>query len=77
MNGLNNFFKVFYRSPSMIWKGGVGLVFTGLGIATLFLPSFDLGLETGSRYGFGGLLLFYGAFRLWSCYAEYKSVSNE
>lgn len=77
MNGLNNFIRTLFSNPSMIWKGGVGLLFVSLGFATLFVASFDLGLEDKSRYAFGGLLLLYGAFRLWSCYAEYKSISNE
>ncbi|HLP20586.1 MAG TPA: hypothetical protein VK174_09810 [Chitinophagales bacterium] len=77
MNNTNNFFKILYSSPSMIWKGGVGLLFVGLAFAILFLPSFDLGLESGSRYAFGGLLLLYGGFRLYSCYAEYKLIRDE
>ncbi len=77
MSDLNNFFKTLYRSPSMIWKGGAGLLFLCMGVATLVSPSFNIGLEGGAAYAFSGLLVLYGLFRLWGCYAEYKTPRDE
>ncbi len=73
----NKFFKKLYSSPTMLWKAGAGLMFFCLSLGIAFVPSLSLGLIDNSRYMFAGLLMMYALFRLYSCYAEYKSYEDE
>jgi len=77
MTTFNKFFKKLYRSPSMLWKGGAGFIFFCFSLAIVFVPSLNLGLVDNSRYLFAALLMAYALFRLYSCYAEYKSMEDE
>jgi hypothetical protein len=77
MNNVNNFFRKLYSSPPLIWKAGAGLMFVGLALAILFMPSLINGLTDNSRFAFAGLLGIYGMFRLMTFYTEYKRIEND
>ena len=77
MNQLNQFFKKLYSSPSLLWKAGAAMMFLVLAIAILFVPSLTIGFTDGLRYGFAGLLVMYGLFRLFTFYSEYKRMEDE
>lgn len=77
MNRLNQFFRTLYSSPSLIWKAAAGLSFLGLGLFALVVPTFMAGLSDMTRYGFSGLLMLYGVFRLFTFYMEYKNAERE
>lgn len=77
MTNLNDFFQKLYANPSLLWKGGAGVLFIGLAIAMFVLPSLVQGLEKNTRIGFAVLLLVYGLFRISTFFAEYKRLNNE
>ena len=77
MNQFNKFLKKLYSSPTMLWKGGAGLIFFCFSLALVFVPTINIGLAPNSRYAFAGLIMLYALFRLYSCYAEYKSYGDE
>lgn len=77
MNKQNQFFSRVFASPSLIWKGGAGLLFIAIAIVIALFPSLTNGISSGTRYAFAALLTVYGLFRIGTFYVEYKSISNE
>jgi hypothetical protein len=77
LNETNRFFKKLYSSPSLLWKGGAGVLFIALGFTIVAFPAFIDGLDVKTRYLFAGLLILYGLFRWGTFYAEYKSKRDE
>lgn len=65
-------------NPSLLWKAIASFVFIGLAIAFLVLPKIMVGeVDAFTRYGFGGMLMAYGSFRLYMFYSEYRNLDNE
>lgn len=65
-------------NPSLLWKAIASVVFISLAIAFLVLPSIMVGeVDAFTRYGFGGMLLAYGSFRLYMFYGEYRNLDDE
>ena len=54
MNQFNKFFKKLYSTPTMLWKGGAGIVFFCFALALFFVPTITIGLAPNSRYAFAG-----------------------
>ncbi len=77
MDKQNQFFTRVFSSPSLIWKGGAGLLFIGIAIAIVLFPSLTDGISNGTRYAFSALLTVYGLFRIGTFYVEYKSYRHE
>ncbi len=76
MDKLNEFFRVIYSNPMLIWKAGAGMIFTGFALALFFMPSLSSGLGDGTARLFAGLLLLYGLYRLFTFYADYKNIRD-
>lgn len=76
MNKINQFFRRLYTQPSLIWKLGAGFIFVTMGLVLLFVPKLTYGLENGTKYGFIGLLILYGFFRLVTFYIEFKNSNK-
>ncbi|MCX6199720.1 MAG: hypothetical protein NTY88_10960 [Bacteroidetes bacterium] len=74
---MNQFLKIIFASPSMLWKAGAALIFLCFSLALFFVPSLTVGFTTNSRYAFGGLMLFYSLFRFYGFYSEYKQANRE
>lgn len=64
------------KHPTLLLKLITSAVFISLGLAMCTgLLVLDSGDKT--RYLYGGLILVYGFFRLFTFYTEYKEVTNE
>jgi hypothetical protein len=77
MDNLNKFFAVLVRNPSMMWAAAIGVICTGFGLGILFVPSLSVNLEGSGRYLFAGLLIAYGVYRSYRCYADYKIYGED
>jgi hypothetical protein len=71
------FMRKISSSPSLIWKGGAGVLFLVMALAFIVYPDLIDDLSDNSRYAFSGLLAFYGAFRLITFYNEFKRKEDE
>ena len=76
MNKINQFFRTLYTRPGLMWKFGAGFIFLTMGLVLLFVPKLTYGLEDGTKFGFIGLLILYGFFRLVTFCIEFKN-NNE
>jgi hypothetical protein len=76
MNKFNQFFRTLYTHPGLMWKFGAGFIFVLMGLVLLLVPKFTYGLEDSTKYGFVGLLLVYGFFRLVTFYIELKNIEK-
>lgn len=77
MDGINRFFRKLYSNPSLLWKGGAGVLFLALALVIIFVPKFTQGLEKSTRIAFSALLVLYGLFRLSTFYVEYNRKGDE
>lgn len=71
-----SFVQLLGKHPTLLLKLITSSVFISLGISIVsgFL---DLGSGANTRYLYGGLILVYGFFRLFTFYTEYKDRTNE
>lgn len=76
MDELNKFFRKVYSSPAAMWKGIAALIFITTGTALVIIPSLT-GWDFKPRLGFGGMMIIYGLFRLWTFYIDIKGQDDE
>ncbi len=54
------------------------MVFVFLAFTFILSPKFLVGeVDNTTRYGFGGMLLAYGAFRFYMFYSEYMNIDED
>lgn len=67
-----------FAQPALLWKAAAAIIFISLAAVFLLYPSIvGSELDNTTRYGFGGLLLIYGLFRLSMFYAEFKKLNHD
>jgi len=71
MNKRNDFFRKLNTSPVLLWNALAAIIFIGLGLAIVIVPSLT-GSDMRLRIGLGGILTVYGLFRFWTFYNGVK-----
>jgi hypothetical protein len=78
MNKRKPFFIRLVSKPSLLWKAVASMVFVFLAFTFILSPKFLVGeVDNTTRYGFGGMLLAYGAFRFYMFYSEYMNIDED
>lgn len=78
MNKKKPFIVQLFCNPSLMWKAGASIVFIVLGAVFIVSPKMLLGdADNMTRFGFGGMVLVYGIFRLYMFVSEYKSMNQD
>lgn len=71
-----SFVQLLGKHPTLLLKLITSSLFITLGL-TIVSGVLDLGSGDNARYLYGGLILVYGFFRLFTFYTEYKDRTNE
>lgn len=77
MDNDSNFFRKLFRTPSLLWKGGAGVIFFCFSVVVFMMPSLTQGFTDNSRNLFAALLFFYSLFKFYTFYSEYNNNEDE
>lgn len=74
---MNEFFRILFSNPGLLWKAGAGFIFIGLAAFIFFAPNLTVGGDKSMGNIFAALLLAYGIYRFATFYFEYKNIRND
>ncbi|MBX2904347.1 MAG: hypothetical protein KF872_12435 [Chitinophagales bacterium] len=73
---MNNFLKILSKYPAVTLRFLFSLVFIGIGLAIIYVPSITNGADTNTRVLFGALMLIYGSYRFLTFWWEYQKAKK-
>lgn len=77
MNSINNFFRILYTNPYLLWRVVAGILFLLLAIVILLIPRITNGIDNNTKNIFTAFLFIYAIFRLATFYMEYKRIDKD
>jgi hypothetical protein len=73
---MNNFFQILTKYPAVMLRLLFSLVFAGIGLAIIYIPSITNGADANTRLLFGALMLIYGSYRFLTFWWEYNKAKK-
>lgn len=74
---MNEFFQIIFKYPAVLMRLLFSIVFIGIGLAILYVPSLTNGASVNTRITFAALTLVYGSYRFLTFWLEYKKAKKE
>lgn len=76
MLAMNDFFRILFSNPGLLWKAGAGFIFIGLAAFIFFEPGLTVGGDKSTANIFAALLGAYGLYRFATFYFDYKNIRD-
>jgi len=77
MNNINNFFRVLYTHPHLLWRVVAGFLFLFIALFIFLIPRLTASIDSYTRNIFAVFLLIYALFRLGTFYMDYKRITRD